>query len=68
MYHTVFKDFPAIESKMVIKGKDGKDREGILTFINVFKNLGQVRFSDGTNEWLTPEELSKGRMNNDKKE
>jgi hypothetical protein len=63
---------------MVIKGKDGKDRDGILTFINVFKNLGQVRFSDGTNEWLTPEELSKGQMNpedpskgqmnNDKKE
>jgi hypothetical protein len=53
---------------MKIACKDGKDREGMLTFINVFKSLGQVRFTDGTNEWLSPEELAKGRMSNDKKE
>ena len=40
----------------------------MLTFINVFKSLGQVRFSDGTSEWLTPEELVKGCVSNDKKE
>jgi len=68
MYQTIFKDFPPIESKMKIACKDGKDREGMLTFINVFKSLGQVRFTDGTNEWLSPEELAKGRMSNDKKE
>jgi cell fate regulator YaaT (PSP1 superfamily) len=62
LYRTAFKDFPPIEGKLKIIGKDGKERDGMLTFINVFKNLGQVRFTDGTNEWLTPEELSKGRM------
>jgi cell fate regulator YaaT (PSP1 superfamily) len=67
-YRIVFKDFPPIESKLKIIGKDGKEKDGMLTFINVFKSLGQVRFADGTNEWLTTEELTKGRMNNDKKE
>ncbi len=62
LYRTAFKDFPPIEGKLKIIGKDGKERDGLLTFINVFKNLGQVRFADGTSEWLTPEELSKGRM------
>jgi cell fate regulator YaaT (PSP1 superfamily) len=65
MYHTTFKDYPPIESKLTIKGKDGKDKQGMLTFINVFKNVAQVRFADGTDEWLTPEELSTGRMNPD---
>jgi cell fate regulator YaaT (PSP1 superfamily) len=67
-YLTVFKEFPMIESKLTIKGKDGKPKDGVLTFINVFKNVGQVRFTDGTNEWLTPEELANGQMNSDKKE
>jgi cell fate regulator YaaT (PSP1 superfamily) len=66
LYRESFKDFPAIESKLRITGKDGKERDGMLTFINVFKNVGQVRFTDGTGEWLTPEELSKGRVSNDK--
>ncbi|HMD69453.1 MAG TPA: regulatory iron-sulfur-containing complex subunit RicT, partial [Chitinivibrionales bacterium] len=64
LYRTAFKDFPPIEGKLKITGKDGKERDGLLTFINVFKNLGQVRFTDGTSEWLTPEELSKGRVEN----
>jgi cell fate regulator YaaT (PSP1 superfamily) len=66
-YLTVFKDFPPINSTLILPGKDGKpNREGILTFINVFKNTGQVHFSDGPNEWLTVEELSKGTIKHDK--
>jgi len=66
MYQTVFKEFPPIESTLIIKGKDGKDKQGILTFINIFKDVGQVRFTDGTDEWLTPEELAKGIVKNEK--
>jgi cell fate regulator YaaT (PSP1 superfamily) len=66
LYLSVFKEFPPIDSTLVLKGKDGKDRQGVLSFINVFKNVGQVRFTDGTSEWLAPEELSKGTIKHDK--
>jgi cell fate regulator YaaT (PSP1 superfamily) len=66
LYADVFKEFPPINSTLVLAGKDGKDREGILTFINVFKNIGQVHFQDGPNEWLTTEELAKAKIRNDK--
>jgi cell fate regulator YaaT (PSP1 superfamily) len=65
-YQAVFKEYPPIESKVKITGKDGKEKDGVLTFVNVFKNVGQVRFADGTDEWLAPEELMKGRVGNDK--
>jgi cell fate regulator YaaT (PSP1 superfamily) len=66
LYQAIFKEFPPIDSTLVLKGKDGKDRQGTLSFINVFKNIGQVRFADGTDEWLAPEELSKGTIKHDK--
>jgi cell fate regulator YaaT (PSP1 superfamily) len=66
LYQNVFKAYPPIDSTLVIKDKDGKDRQGVLSFINVFKNVGQVRFTDGTDEWLAPEELSKGTIKHDK--
>jgi cell fate regulator YaaT (PSP1 superfamily) len=65
-YQGVFKGFPPIDSTLVLKDKDGKDRQGVLSFINVFKNVGQVRFTDGADEWLGPEELSKGTIKHDK--
>ncbi len=65
-YQAVFKEYPPIESKVKITGKDGKEKDGMLTFINVFKNVGQVRYADGTDEWLAPEELMKGHVSNDK--
>jgi cell fate regulator YaaT (PSP1 superfamily) len=65
-YQAVFKEYPPIESKVKITGKDGKEKDGMLTFINVFKNVGQVRYADGTDEWLAPEELMKGHVGNDK--
>jgi cell fate regulator YaaT (PSP1 superfamily) len=66
LYQSVFKEFPPIDSALVLKDKDGKDKQGILSFINVFKNIGQVRFADGTDEWLSAEELSKGTIKHDK--
>jgi cell fate regulator YaaT (PSP1 superfamily) len=66
LYLSVFKEFPPIDSTLMIKDKDGKDKQGVLSFINVFKNIGQVRFTDGTDEWLAPEELSKGTIKHDK--
>jgi len=66
MYQGVFKEFPPIDSTLILKGKDGKDKQGVLSFINVFKNVGQVRFLDGTDEWLAPEDLSKGTIKHDK--
>jgi cell fate regulator YaaT (PSP1 superfamily) len=66
LYQSVFKGFPPIDSTLILKSKDGKDRQGILSFINVFKNIGQVRFTDGTDEWLAPEELAKGTIKHDK--
>jgi cell fate regulator YaaT (PSP1 superfamily) len=66
LYQAIFKEYPPIDSTIVLRGADGKDKQGILTFINVFKNVGQVRFVDGTDEWLAPEVLSKGTIKHDK--
>jgi cell fate regulator YaaT (PSP1 superfamily) len=66
LYQTIFKEFPPIDSTIVLKGEDGKDKQGVLSFINIFKNVGQVRFADGGDEWLSPEELSKGTIKHDK--
>jgi cell fate regulator YaaT (PSP1 superfamily) len=66
LYQAIFKEYPPIDSTIVLRGADGKDRQGVLSFINVFKNVGQVRFVDGTDEWLAPEVLSKGTIKHDK--
>lgn len=61
LYQSSFKEFPPIGSVIAVQ-----DKQGTLTFINVFKNLGQVHCADGTDEWLGPEELAKGQIKNDK--
>jgi cell fate regulator YaaT (PSP1 superfamily) len=66
LYQAIFKEYPPIDSTIVLRGADGKDKQGVLSFINVFKNVGQVRFVDGTDEWLAPEVLSKGTIKHDK--
>jgi cell fate regulator YaaT (PSP1 superfamily) len=60
-YQAIFKEFPPIGSAVKIK-----EKEGVLTYINVFKNCGQVQYKDGTDEWLPPEELKKGHIQNGK--
>ena len=60
-YQDIFKAFPAIGSSVKIN-----DKEGVLSYVNIFKNCGQVQYKDGTEEWLTPEEIGKGQVSNDK--
>ncbi|MBD3420766.1 MAG: hypothetical protein GF398_11665 [Chitinivibrionales bacterium] len=55
-YQKIFANFPALGSTI----KVGK-KQGILNYINVFKNSGLVRFDDNTEEWLEPDALMKGR-------
>lgn len=54
-YKDSFIKFPPLNSEVEIN-----DKKGTLCFINVFNNMGQVRFEDGIYEWFTPEELKKG--------
>jgi hypothetical protein len=37
------------------------NKKGTLSGVNMFKCTGHVYFQDGTNEWLTPEEIEKGK-------
>ncbi|MGB7567762.1 MAG: regulatory iron-sulfur-containing complex subunit RicT [Chitinivibrionales bacterium] len=60
-YAEVFKDFPAPGCACTIN-----DKPGVLSFINIFKCQGQVRFQDGTEAWLTADEIRKGKSINDK--
>ncbi len=63
-YLKVFKEFPALGSPVTVDGKTGT-----LTYINVFKVKGLVRYHDGGgDDWLTPEEMSKGHKQNVKQE
>ncbi|MBD3346885.1 MAG: hypothetical protein GF401_17660 [Chitinivibrionales bacterium] len=57
-YHKVFEKFPPLGSSVQVKKKTGA-----LVYINVFTNLGRVRFNDGSEEWCEPEVLMKGKMN-----
>ena len=56
-YQSTYKNFPGIGSTI----KMG-DKSGTVNFINIFKNAAQVRFNDGTDEWLTPEDLARGKI------
>jgi cell fate regulator YaaT (PSP1 superfamily) len=38
------------------------EKKGVLNFINIFKNAGLVKYQDGTEEWVTQESLSKGKI------
>jgi cell fate regulator YaaT (PSP1 superfamily) len=55
LYQELFKAYPEIGSKITVNGKTG-----ILNFINIFTDKGLLRFEDGTQEWLSPEEIKKG--------
>jgi cell fate regulator YaaT (PSP1 superfamily) len=56
LYNEVFKGFPAMGSTIKIDGKQGP-----LSYINVFKNKGHVRFADGSEGWFSPDEIAKGK-------
>jgi cell fate regulator YaaT (PSP1 superfamily) len=60
-YAEVFKTFPAPGCTCTIDNKPGT-----LNYINIFKCQGQVRFQDGSEAWLTADEIKKGKSVNDK--
>jgi cell fate regulator YaaT (PSP1 superfamily) len=55
LYRELFKAFPEIGSKITVNGKTG-----VLDFINIFSDKGLLRFEDGTQEWLSADEIKKG--------
>ena len=56
IYEKIFEKFPQLGSNCTVDGKTGT-----LSFINIFKNVGQVRYPDGTEDWLTHEEIKEGK-------
>ncbi|MFP4416611.1 MAG: PSP1 domain-containing protein [Chitinivibrionales bacterium] len=56
-YQKVFSKFPPPGASLLIKKK-----RAILTYINVFEEIGLLNYEDGSQEWLTPEELKKGKI------
>jgi cell fate regulator YaaT (PSP1 superfamily) len=59
MYLDIFKDYPPLGARIVFGTK-----AGILHYINIFQAKGQMFYEDGSQEWLTPEELKKGTVQN----
>ena len=55
LYQELFKAYPETGSKVTVNGKNGT-----LAFINIFIDKGMVRYDDGSQEWLSPDEISKG--------
>ncbi len=55
MYTDYFTEFPPLGSRVTLNGK-----QGMLSYINIFQLKGLVHFSDGSQEWLPPEEFKKG--------
>jgi len=58
-YSEIFKDFPPMGCRMTLNGKIGT-----LNYINIFQGKGLLHYDDGGQEWLTPEELKKGTVEN----
>jgi len=60
MYVDIFNDFPPVGAKI----RSG-NKEGTLTYINIFQNKGLVHFGD-SQEWLEQDDLKKGMVANAK--
>lgn len=58
-YLDIFKNFPPLNCRITLNGKTGT-----LTFINIFQEKGLVNYDEGGQEWLTPDELRKGVVEN----
>jgi len=54
-YIECFRNFPALGTEVSLE-----NRKGTVCFINIFTNMGQVRFEDGGYSWHTAEDLKKG--------
>ncbi|NLG19462.1 MAG: hypothetical protein GX556_19235 [Fibrobacter sp.] len=58
-YLEIFRQFPPLGSRIILNGK-----KGILTYVNIFHNKGLLHYEDGGQEWLAPEDLKKGTVEN----
>ncbi|KMQ52356.1 Signal peptidase-like protein [Chitinispirillum alkaliphilum] len=54
-YQEIFAEFPPVGSKVTID-----EKQGTLSYINIFENKGLVHFSNGSQQWLPPQEFKKG--------
>ncbi|MBN1759938.1 MAG: stage 0 sporulation protein [Chitinispirillaceae bacterium] len=57
MYQEIFKDFPPPGSQITLEGKTGT-----VNYINIFEGKALVYFKETGQEWLSPEELRKGKI------
>lgn len=57
MYIDIFSDFPPVGSRI-----SHGNKQGTLSYVNIFQLKGLVHFPDNSQEWLTPEELKKGTL------
>jgi cell fate regulator YaaT (PSP1 superfamily) len=60
-YEEIFAKFPQIGCSCTVDGKTGT-----LSFVNIFRCVGQVRYPDGSEDWLTPGEIKGGKKHDDK--
>jgi cell fate regulator YaaT (PSP1 superfamily) len=60
-YEQIFSKFPQLGCSCTIGGKTGQ-----LSYVNIFRCVGQVRYPDGTEDWLTPEEIKEGKKCDEK--
>jgi cell fate regulator YaaT (PSP1 superfamily) len=58
-YVELCKNFPALGAAVKIN-----EKEGTISYLNIFKGKAQVYFKDGTNDWFTAEEIQKGKSVN----
>jgi cell fate regulator YaaT (PSP1 superfamily) len=59
IYTEIFKDFPPLGCRITLN-----DKTGTLNYINIFHNQALIHYDDGGMEWLPPEELKKGKIEN----
>ncbi len=56
-YHKVFDSYPPLGTVLEIES-----RRGTLSFINVFEDTALMRFDDGSESWMGPEDIKKGKI------
>ena len=59
VYVDLFKDYPPLGSRITIDNK-----QGTVNYINIFQGKALVNYDDSGQEWLTPEDLKKGKVEN----
>jgi cell fate regulator YaaT (PSP1 superfamily) len=58
-YHDIFKLFPTLGSTVKVN-----EKEGVVSYINIFKDSALLRYQDGTEEWVTVDNIQKGTTGN----